>query len=95
VPRKCDRCHELAAEAEIEYERLLRIIRLVARHPAYRERAQSFQSRVPDDLWYDPDLGWAVSYRLTGERTLGFAIAGPAEVTSESFVRRAYECREL
>lgn len=52
-------------------------------------------SNRPDDLWYDEELGWAVTYQLTGGRTLGFAIAGPAEVTESSRVYRAYECREL
>jgi hypothetical protein len=70
-------------------------MRLVSRHPAYRERVSELVSNRPDDLWYDEDLGWAVTYQLTVGRTLGFAIAGPAEVTEGSRVYRAYECREL
>jgi hypothetical protein len=85
----------VAGELGVEYERLLRIMRLVSRHPAYRERVRDLVSNRPVDLWYDEELGWAVTYQLIGERTLGFAIAGPAEVTDASHVYRAYECREL
>ena len=70
-------------------------MRLVSRHPAYRERVHDLLSNRPEDLWYDEELGWAVTYRMKGGRTLGFAIAGPAEVTGGSRVYRAYECREL
>lgn len=66
-----------------------------SRHPAYRERVRQLESNRPDDLWYDDELGWAVTYRMTGRRTLGFAVSGPAEVTAESRVYRAYECREV
>ena len=70
-------------------------MRLVSRHPAYRERVHDLLSNRPEDLWYDEELGWAVTYRMKEGRTLGFAIAGPAEVTGESRVYRAYECHEL
>jgi hypothetical protein len=85
----------LAGEAEVDYERLLRIMRIIARHSAYRERAHQLVRRTPEDIWYDEELGWAVSYELEDNRTLGFAIAGPAEVTEQSHVYRAYETREL
>jgi hypothetical protein len=85
----------LAGQPESEFQRLLRIMRLVARHPAYRERADDLVSRTPDDIFYDEELGWAVTYQLSGDRTLGFAIAGPEDVTEQSRVYRAYECREL
>jgi hypothetical protein len=93
--RRCRDCEQVLGELGVEYERLLRIMRLVSRHPAYRERVRELESNRPDDLWYDHDLGWAVTYRMTEGRTLGFAISGPEEVTAESRVYRAYECREL
>ncbi len=93
--RRCPSCDRLAREAEIEFDRLLRIMRLVARHPSYRRRVKELVSRTPEDLWYEKDLGWSVVYRLGGNATLGFAIAGPAEVDESSHVYRAYECKEL
>jgi hypothetical protein len=93
--RRCRECEQIEAELGVEYEKLLRIMRLVSRHPAYRERVHDLESNRPDDLWYDDELGWAVTYRMTEGRTLGFAVSGPAEITGESHVYRAYECREL
>jgi hypothetical protein len=95
VRRRCPSCDRLAQEAEIEFDRLLRIMRLVARHPSYRRRVKQLVSRTPVDLWYEKDLGWSVVYQLEGNATLGFAIAGPAEVDVSSYVYRAYECKEL
>jgi hypothetical protein len=95
VRRRCPSCDRLAQEAEIEFDRLLRIMRLVARHPSYRRRVKQLVSRTPVDLWYEKDLGWSVVYELDDDATLGFAIAGPAEVDESSYVYRAYECKEL
>jgi hypothetical protein len=91
----CKACRKLAAEWEIDWPTLLRLVRLVARHPAYRERAHNLPDRLPEDVSYDRNVGWSVTYLISGDRTLSFVVEGPPEVTTASRVSRAYEGQEL
>jgi hypothetical protein len=93
--RDCKACGKLTGEWDIEWPTLLRLVRVVARHSAYRERVHCLLERLPEDVWYDRDLGWSVTYLMSEDRTLSFVVEGPPEVTGASRVTRVYECKEL
>lgn len=46
---------------------MLALLRGVARCPAYRAHAPLLASREPDDVWFDPEQGWVVTFPLAND----------------------------
>lgn len=54
------------------------LMRAVARTPAFRSRVSQLSRRQPDDVWFQPALGWLLSYRLlvdSGQNSLVFVVS--------------------
>jgi hypothetical protein len=71
---------------------MLALLRAVVRSRPYRAAITQLVSRAPDDVWYDPQQGWLVTFALHGERAeqlLLFALDAPAPEAPRQAALRA------
>ena len=45
---------------------MLALLRAVTASGIYRQIRRRLASREPDDVWYDPDVGWLLAFALSG-----------------------------
>jgi len=53
---------------------MVALLRAVTTSAPYRHIRGRLQSREPDDVWYEPDVGWMLAFALQGPAAEGLAL---------------------